>query len=126
MVPLHLNEQVRGVRPTPLIEMSNLFNSYRLMICSGLVSFFIHMIVGLCSFYPNKINLFFLFQDPNLNNLVGCTTFFLKSTRAMLCLVLNCDWLVFSFILGSVTYLLFYLYTLLLNYYVAHRKLLIF
>ncbi|GAB2279182.1 hypothetical protein Dimus_013834 [Dionaea muscipula] len=27
---------VRGTRPISLIEMSNLFNSYRLMVCSGL------------------------------------------------------------------------------------------
>ncbi|GAB2274662.1 hypothetical protein Dimus_009433 [Dionaea muscipula] len=90
--PLKLQEVVRGVRPMPLIEMSNLFNSYRLMVCSGL--------------------------DPNPNNLVACTTFFSESTRAMLCLVLNCDWLGFSSILGSVTYLLFN--------YAARRKLLIF
>ena len=31
-------EQVRGVRPMPLPEMANLFNSLRLMVCPGLVS----------------------------------------------------------------------------------------
>ncbi|KAL9261394.1 AP-2 complex subunit alpha-2-like protein [Drosera capensis] len=59
--PLKLQEVVRGVRPMPLVEMANLFNSYRLMYCSGL--------------------------DPNPNNLVACTTFFSESTRAMLSLV---------------------------------------
>ncbi|VFQ67210.1 unnamed protein product [Cuscuta campestris] len=59
--PLKLQEVVRGVRPMPLIEMANLFNSYRLMVCPGL--------------------------DPNTNNLIASTTFFSESTRAMLCLV---------------------------------------
>ncbi|KAL9252777.1 AP-2 complex subunit alpha-2-like protein [Drosera capensis] len=59
--PLKLQEVVRGVRPMPLVEMANLFNIYRLMVCSGL--------------------------DPNPNNLVACTTFFSESTRAMLSLV---------------------------------------
>lgn len=30
--------QVRGVRPMPLLEMANLFNSCHLMVCPGLVS----------------------------------------------------------------------------------------
>ncbi|XAR60082.1 hypothetical protein NMG60_11033323 [Bertholletia excelsa] len=59
--PLKLQEVVRGVRPMPLMEMANLFNSFRLMICPGL--------------------------DPNANNLVASTTFCSESTRAMLCLV---------------------------------------
>ncbi|KDP34356.1 hypothetical protein JCGZ_11239 [Jatropha curcas] len=58
--PLKLQEVVRGVRPLPLVEMANLFNSFRLMICPGL--------------------------DPNPNNLVASTTFYSESTRAMLCL----------------------------------------
>ncbi|KAJ4724959.1 AP-2 complex subunit alpha [Melia azedarach] len=58
--PLKLQEVVRGVRPMPLAEMANLFNSYRFMICPGL--------------------------DPNPNNLVASTTFYSESTRAMLCL----------------------------------------
>ncbi|RVX20388.1 AP-2 complex subunit alpha-2 [Vitis vinifera] len=44
-----------------LLEMANLFNSLRLMVCPGL--------------------------DPNANNLVASTTFYSESTRAMLCLV---------------------------------------
>uniref|UniRef100_A0A2C9VYG3 AP-2 complex subunit alpha n=1 Tax=Manihot esculenta TaxID=3983 RepID=A0A2C9VYG3_MANES len=59
--PLKLQEVVRGVRPLLLMEMANLFNSFRLMICPGL--------------------------DPNPNNLVASTTFFSESTRAMLCLI---------------------------------------
>ncbi|XP_027084419.1 AP-2 complex subunit alpha-1-like [Coffea eugenioides] len=59
--PLKLQEVVRGVRPMPLLEMANLFNSYRLMVCPGL--------------------------DPNPNNLVASTTFYSESTRAMLCLL---------------------------------------
>ncbi|KAM7256730.1 hypothetical protein ACFE04_012471 [Oxalis oulophora] len=59
--PLKLQEVVRGVRPLPLQEMTNLFNSYRVMVCVGL--------------------------DPNPNNLVASTTFYSESTRAMLCLV---------------------------------------
>ncbi|KAJ8559630.1 hypothetical protein K7X08_003688 [Anisodus acutangulus] len=59
--PLKLQEVVRGVRPMPLPEMTNLFNSLRLMICPGL--------------------------DPNANNLVASTTYYSESTRAMLCLV---------------------------------------
>ncbi|KAJ9178004.1 hypothetical protein P3X46_009924 [Hevea brasiliensis] len=59
--PLKLQEVVRGVRPLPLTEMANLFNSFRLMICPGL--------------------------DPNPNNLVASTTFYSESTRAMLCLI---------------------------------------
>lgn len=59
--PLKLQEVVRGVRPMPLIEMANLFNTYHLIVCPGL--------------------------DPNPNNLVACTTFYSESTRAMLCLI---------------------------------------
>ncbi|KAK6788013.1 hypothetical protein RDI58_016538 [Solanum bulbocastanum] len=59
--PLKLQEVVRGVRPMSLLEMTNLFNSLRLMVCPGL--------------------------DPNANNLVASTTFYSDSTRAMLCLV---------------------------------------
>ncbi|KAK3043598.1 hypothetical protein RJ639_001660 [Escallonia herrerae] len=59
--PLKLQEVVRGVRPMSLMEMSSLFNSFRLMVCPGL--------------------------DPNANNLVASTTFYSESTRAMLCLV---------------------------------------
>ncbi|CAN0900448.1 AP-2 complex subunit alpha-2 [Linum grandiflorum] len=59
--PLKLQEVVRGVRPLPLPEMANLFNSFRLMVCPGL--------------------------DPNPNNLVASTTFYSETTRAMLCLV---------------------------------------
>ncbi|XP_074366682.1 AP-2 complex subunit alpha-1-like [Apium graveolens] len=59
--PLKLQEVVRGVKPMPLMEMANLLNSFRLMVCPGL--------------------------DPNTNNLVASTTFYSESTRAMLCLV---------------------------------------
>ncbi|CAI0452668.1 unnamed protein product [Linum tenue] len=59
--PLKLQEVVRGVRPLPLPEMANLFNTYRLTVCPGL--------------------------DPNPNNLVASTTFYSETTRAMLCLV---------------------------------------
>ncbi|XP_010520400.1 PREDICTED: AP-2 complex subunit alpha-2 isoform X2 [Tarenaya hassleriana] len=59
--PLKLQEVIRGVRPLPLPEMVNLFNSFRVTICPGL--------------------------DPNPNNLVASTTFYSESTRAMLCLV---------------------------------------
>ncbi|OWM68960.1 hypothetical protein CDL15_Pgr025147 [Punica granatum] len=59
--PLKLQEVVRGVRPLPLMEMANLFNSFRVMVLPGL--------------------------DPNPNNLVASTTFYSESTRAMLCLV---------------------------------------
>lgn len=59
--PLKLQEVVRGVRPMPLLDMANLLNSFRLMVCPGL--------------------------DPNPNNLVASTTFYSESTRAMLCLV---------------------------------------
>ncbi|XP_059314791.1 AP-2 complex subunit alpha-1-like isoform X3 [Lycium ferocissimum] len=59
--PLKLQEVVRGVRPMPLLEMANLFNSFQLIVCPGL--------------------------DPNTNNLVASTTFYSESTRAMLCLV---------------------------------------
>ncbi|KAK4375923.1 hypothetical protein RND71_006600 [Anisodus tanguticus] len=59
--PLKLQEVVRGVRPMSLPEMTNLFNSLRLMVCPGL--------------------------DPNANNLVASTTYYSESTRAMLCLV---------------------------------------
>lgn len=58
--PLKLQEVVRGVRPLPLLEMANLFNSFHLIVCPGL--------------------------DPNPNNLVASTTFYSESTRAMLCL----------------------------------------
>ncbi|KAK1588430.1 hypothetical protein Q3G72_023165 [Acer saccharum] len=58
--PLKLQEVIRGVRPMSLLEMANLFNSYRMMVCPGL--------------------------DPNPNNLVASTTFYSESTRAMLCL----------------------------------------
>ncbi|CAH1452493.1 unnamed protein product [Lactuca virosa] len=59
--PLKLQEVVRGVRPMPLGEMANLFNTLRLMVCPGL--------------------------DPNAFNLVASTTFYSESTRAMLCLI---------------------------------------
>ncbi|CAN6695536.1 unnamed protein product [Malus baccata var. baccata] len=59
--PLKLQEVVRGVKPMPLVEMANLLNSFRLMVCPAL--------------------------DPNPNNLVASTTFYSESTRAMLCLV---------------------------------------
>ncbi|XP_019199495.1 PREDICTED: AP-2 complex subunit alpha-1-like [Ipomoea nil] len=59
--PLKLQEVVRGVRPMPLLEMTNLFSSLQLMVCPGL--------------------------DPNTNNLVVSTTFYSESTRAMLCLI---------------------------------------
>ncbi|KAG2670855.1 hypothetical protein I3760_14G106600 [Carya illinoinensis] len=59
--PLKLQEVVRGVRPMPLVDMANLFNSLRLMVCPGL--------------------------DPNPNNLVASTTFYSESTQPMLCLV---------------------------------------
>ncbi|KAG6570839.1 AP-2 complex subunit alpha-2, partial [Cucurbita argyrosperma subsp. sororia] len=59
--PLKLQEVVRGVKPLMLLEMANLFNSLRLMVCPGL--------------------------DPNPNNLVASTTFYSESTQAMLCLV---------------------------------------
>ncbi|KAI3461338.1 hypothetical protein Pfo_018001 [Paulownia fortunei] len=59
--PLKLQEVIRGVRPMPLMEMANLFNSLRLIVCPGL--------------------------DPNANNLVASTTFYSESTRAMLCLI---------------------------------------
>ncbi|XP_030481678.2 AP-2 complex subunit alpha-1 isoform X1 [Cannabis sativa] len=59
--PLKLQEVVRGVRPLSLQEMTNLFNSFRLMVCPGL--------------------------DPNPNNLVASTTYYSESTQAMLCLV---------------------------------------
>ncbi|KAL0537854.1 hypothetical protein IC582_026844 [Cucumis melo] len=59
--PLKLQEVVRGVKPLLLLEMANLFNSLRLMVCPGL--------------------------DPNPNNLVASTTFYSESTQAMLCLV---------------------------------------
>lgn len=59
--PLKLQEVVRGVRPLPLPEMANLFNSFRMMISPGL--------------------------DPNPNNMVASTTFYSESTRPMLCLV---------------------------------------
>ncbi|KAL1345538.1 hypothetical protein HN51_019263 [Arachis hypogaea] len=59
--PLKLQEVVRGVRPLPLIEMANLFNSFHVTVCPGL--------------------------DPNPNNLVASTTFYSESTRAMLCLI---------------------------------------
>ncbi|CAN1252628.1 AP-2 complex subunit alpha-2 [Linum perenne] len=59
--PLKLQEVVRGVRPLPLPEMANLFNSFRLTVSPGL--------------------------DPNPNNLVASTTFYSETTRAMLCLV---------------------------------------
>ncbi|KAB1227334.1 AP-2 complex subunit alpha-2 [Morella rubra] len=58
--PLKL-QVVRGVRPMPLLDMANLLNNLRLMVCSGL--------------------------DPNPNNLVASTSFYSESTRAMLCLV---------------------------------------
>ncbi|KAK2643527.1 hypothetical protein Ddye_025290 [Dipteronia dyeriana] len=58
--PLKLQEVIRGVRQMSLLEMANLFNSYRMMVCPGL--------------------------DPNPNNLVASTTFYSVSTRAMLCL----------------------------------------
>ncbi|KAF5447590.1 hypothetical protein F2P56_033131 [Juglans regia] len=59
--PLKLQEVVRGVRPMPLLDMANLFNSFRLMVSPGL--------------------------DPNPNNLVASTTYYSESTMAMLCLV---------------------------------------
>ncbi|OIW15798.1 hypothetical protein TanjilG_04333 [Lupinus angustifolius] len=60
--PLKLQEVVRGVKPLPVLEMANLFNSFHLTVSPGL--------------------------DPNPNNLVASTTFFSESTRAMLCLVI--------------------------------------
>ncbi|XP_019436323.1 PREDICTED: AP-2 complex subunit alpha-1-like [Lupinus angustifolius] len=59
--PLKLQEVVRGVKPLPVLEMANLFNSFHLTVSPGL--------------------------DPNPNNLVASTTFFSESTRAMLCLI---------------------------------------
>ncbi|KAL2536169.1 AP-2 complex subunit alpha-2 [Forsythia ovata] len=59
--PLKLQEVVRGIRPMPLVELANLFNSLQLMVCPGL--------------------------DPNTNNLVASTTFYSESTQAMLCLI---------------------------------------
>ncbi|KZV42618.1 AP-2 complex subunit alpha-1 [Dorcoceras hygrometricum] len=59
--PLKLQEVVRGVKPMSLAEMTNLFNSLRVMVCPGL--------------------------DPNTNNLVASTTFYSESTQAMLCLM---------------------------------------
>jgi AP-2 complex subunit alpha len=59
--PLKLQEVLRGVKPLLIDEMTNLFNSFRVMVCPGL--------------------------DPNPNNLVASTTFYSESTRAMLCLV---------------------------------------
>ncbi|KAJ4970513.1 hypothetical protein NE237_003612 [Protea cynaroides] len=59
--PLKLQEVVRGVKPLSLPEMSNLFNSFHVVVAPGL--------------------------DPNPNNLVASTTFFSESTRAMLCLI---------------------------------------
>ncbi|KAL1323532.1 hypothetical protein HN51_033839 [Arachis hypogaea] len=59
--PLKLQEVVRGVKPLPLLEMANLFDSYSLTVCPGL--------------------------DPNPNNLVACATFYSENTRAMLCLI---------------------------------------
>ncbi|KAF6149875.1 hypothetical protein GIB67_008596 [Kingdonia uniflora] len=59
--PLKLQEVIRGVKPLSLLEMSNLFNSYRLMVSPRL--------------------------DPNPNNFVASTTFHSESTQAMLCLV---------------------------------------
>ncbi|CAL0321961.1 unnamed protein product [Lupinus luteus] len=59
--PLKLQEVVRGVRPLPVLEMANLFNSFHLAVSPGL--------------------------DPNPNNFVASTTFFSQSTNAMLCLM---------------------------------------
>ncbi|OIW03899.1 hypothetical protein TanjilG_30175 [Lupinus angustifolius] len=59
--PLKLQEVVRGVRPLPVLEMANLFNSFHLTVSPGL--------------------------DPNPNNFVASTTFFSQSTNAMLCLM---------------------------------------
>ncbi|MED6206027.1 hypothetical protein PIB30_118965 [Stylosanthes scabra] len=59
--PLKLQEVVRGVKPLPLLEMANLFDSYSLTVSPGL--------------------------DPNPNNLVASATFCSESTRAMLCLL---------------------------------------
>ncbi|XP_059659340.1 AP-2 complex subunit alpha-1-like [Cornus florida] len=59
--PLKLQEVVRGVRPMSIMQMADLFNSFRLMVCPGL--------------------------DPNPNNLVASTTFYSESTKAMLCLI---------------------------------------
>ncbi|KAE9600571.1 putative adaptor protein complex AP-2, alpha subunit [Lupinus albus] len=59
--PLKLQEVVRGVRPLPLLEMANLFNSFHLTVSPGL--------------------------DPNPNNFVAGATFFSQSTNAMLCLM---------------------------------------
>lgn len=86
-------DQVRGVRPLPLLEMANLFNSLRLVVCPGLVSFWSFVYFGL---FPSRFftftltlccNSWFLMQDPNTNNLIASTTFYSESTRAMLCLV---------------------------------------
>lgn len=82
--------QVRGVRPLPLMEMSNLFNSYRLMVCPGLVSSSSCLIWA--SFFRfilvESLTSVSLSQDPNPNNMVASTTFYSETTRAMLCLVI--------------------------------------
>ncbi|KAG2544134.1 hypothetical protein PVAP13_9NG789400 [Panicum virgatum] len=58
---LKVQEVVKGVKPMPLPEMTNLFLSLHLAVAPGL--------------------------DNNPNNLVACTTFFSEATRAMLCLI---------------------------------------
>ncbi|KAL4561354.1 hypothetical protein LXL04_033519 [Taraxacum kok-saghyz] len=59
--PLRLQQLVRGVKPMSLLEMENLFDSLRMMVCPGL--------------------------DPNPNNLIASTTYYFESTGGMLCLV---------------------------------------
>ncbi|XP_024401232.1 AP-2 complex subunit alpha-2 isoform X2 [Physcomitrium patens] len=59
--PLKLQEVVRNVRPMPLIEMANLFNSLHIGVATGL--------------------------DPNENNIVSATTFYSESAQATLCLI---------------------------------------
>ncbi|KAL4561356.1 hypothetical protein LXL04_033521 [Taraxacum kok-saghyz] len=59
--PLKLQQVVRGVRPMSLLEMANLFDSLRMMVCPGV--------------------------DRNVHNLVVCTSYYSESTGDMLCLV---------------------------------------
>ncbi|KAL8501260.1 hypothetical protein ACS0TY_020710 [Phlomoides rotata] len=91
--PLKLQEVVRGVRPMPLSEMANLFNSLHLIVCPGLVSASSSQLSTdpmLGYYFCIYMNFFFFpipIQDPNANNLIASTTFYSESTRAMLCLV---------------------------------------
>jgi AP-2 complex subunit alpha len=59
--PTKLQEVVRGVRPMPVSDMGDLFNSLHIGVAPGL--------------------------DPNVNNIVAATTFF-SQAGATLCLVL--------------------------------------